>query len=424
MSRHFPDFLNAYFDYAKDNFSCDAFHRWTGLSVLAGALERRVWVDQAGRKTFPNLYVFLVSNPGEGKSSAGDLGTMRLLRKVRRDSASANFLPDQLTEAAFIDSMKNTSSFLLKVNDEQGWRIEQQHQCAHYLYASEASNTLKELAGGGEITAALTEFYDCKDIWVKKTKGGGETPLVNICCNLLVGSTFSHMNVLFPPSRILGGFASRIIYVANKETKGRKIEWEPESRSPETEALLLRDMSRIFSLSGQFTVTREFAGAFVSFFNECDGRRRSLEDERMQAFLARRHTNILKLSMLCSVSESDSLTLDIRHWERALSLLPEMDSSLDLVMDCAADPETQLGVNHIVLNIVRKAGGRISLTNFTRKIQAKGIAADVLKGTIEQMIAGKSLGFDGRTYIFLTDSDNNLKIVNDVLDVDEEAGLR
>lgn len=424
MSRHFPDFLNAYFDYAKDNFSCDAFHRWTGLSVLAGALERRVWVDQAGRKTFPNLYVFLVSNPGEGKSSAGDLGTMRLLRKVKRDAASANFLPDQLTEAAFIDSMKNTSSFLLKVNDEQGWRIEQQHQCAHYLYASEASNTLKELAGGGEITAALTEFYDCKDIWVKKTKGGGETPLINICCNLLVGSTFSHMNVLFPPSRILGGFASRIIYVANKETKGRKIEWEPQSRSPETEALLLKDMSRIFSLSGQFTVTREFAGAFVTFFNECDGRRRSLEDERMQAFLARRHTNILKLSMLCSVSESDSLTLDIRHWERALSLLPEMDTSLDLVMDSASDPQTQLGINHAVVSFLRRSGGRISRILLLRYMSTIGVSRDNVISTLQQLMEASVIGTSGTDYILLTDSDNNLKIVNDVLDVDEEAGLR
>lgn len=408
-SRNFPDFLTAYFDYARDNFSPDSFHKWVGVACVAGALERRVWVEQSRRKTFPNLYVFLVSIPGEGKSSAGDLGMLRLLRKVRRENTKVSFLPDQMTEAAFIDSMQNVTFFLKNVVDEQGnWRVDQEPQCAHFLYASEASNSLKELAGGGEITAALTEFYDCRDVWSKKTKGGGETPLNNICCNLLAGSTFSHMNVLFPPSRILGGFASRIIYVANRDTKGRKIKWEQDERSPETEAKLLTDLTRIFELSGQFSVTEEFAREYVAFFEQYDGGRRGLKDERMQAFLSRRHTNMLKLAMICSVSESDSLLLERRHWDRALTFLPEMDKSLDLVMDSAANVADQSGINYKIMRVLKQSGGNISNANLLRKCHDAGITPAALRDTILLMRESGQLGFSNGTYVLAADPDNNL----------------
>lgn len=422
MSRNFPDFLSAYFAFSRDSFSPDSFHKWTGISVLAGALERRVWINQAGRMTYPNLYVFLISNPGEGKSSAGNVGVLRLLRKVRRNGMKVSFLPDQMTEAAFIETMKGSNSFLHKVGTSDGqWRTHEVHQCAHYLYASEASNSLKELAGGGEITASLTAFYDCEDEWKKRTKGGGETDLLNVCCNILVGCTFSHMSELFPPSRILGGFASRIVYIASKERQGREIEWEPRARSADVEVKLLADLERIFSLSGQFTVTHEFAEAYVAFFRECDAHRRALRDERLQAFLARRHTNMLKLSMICAVSESDSLVLEMRHWERALSLLPEIDHSLDLVIDAAADPTTQAGVNHIIIGFIKRSGSRTSASRLRRYIIDMGISRDVLFMTLHQLLEAGLLAIEGADYVIRTYPEDNLAPANNVLDMKEEA---
>lgn len=420
MSRHFPDFLKAYYDFARDGFSPDKFHLWTGISVLAAALERRVWVMQAGRQTFPNLYVFLISIPGEGKSAAGNIGVPRLLRKVRRNGTHASFLPQQMSEAAFVDSMKANSPFLIKVLRDGQWRIEEVRQCAHFMFASEGSNTMKEMAGGGEITAALTAFYDCDDDWEKKTIGGGSTFLKNICCNILVGCTFQHMNVLFPPSRIMGGFASRITYIASKDTKGREIQWEPKERSEQTEAKLLADLNRIFCLSGQFTVTREFADAFVAFFRDCDAHRKSLEDERLQAFLARRHTNMLKLSMVCSVSESDSLVLEKRHWDTALSFLPEMDSSLELVMDSAADPNTQMGVNQLVLNFVKR-GRRVTPLSILKFLTMRGTERSIVLSTITQLTASGFLRVDSGSHLILGSEANADLHSGNGIDVKEVA---
>ena len=81
--RNFDNFLSSYMDYAVDGFCPDEFHFWTGVSVIAGALERKVWTNVTAQWTlYPNLYVLLISNPAIGKSSAGNKGVIELLREV------------------------------------------------------------------------------------------------------------------------------------------------------------------------------------------------------------------------------------------------------------------------------------------------------------------------------------------------------
>ena len=51
--------LENYLKYTSAQESPDAFHLWTGLSVLAGALQRRVYFKQGYFRVFPNLYIVL-----------------------------------------------------------------------------------------------------------------------------------------------------------------------------------------------------------------------------------------------------------------------------------------------------------------------------------------------------------------------------
>ena len=107
--RHYDNFLDAYLRYAKDNFVPEKFHFWTGISIVAAAMERKVSLPWSNKFSFyPNMYVLLVSRPGIGKSSAIVPGR-ELLRSI--EGNQINFVPDQVTEAKLIEVMQNSTMF-------------------------------------------------------------------------------------------------------------------------------------------------------------------------------------------------------------------------------------------------------------------------------------------------------------------------
>jgi hypothetical protein len=63
------NWLKAYVEYASDKYCPPEFHLWTGLSVLAGACERKVWLSNRRVTYYPNLFVMLTTYPGVGKST-------------------------------------------------------------------------------------------------------------------------------------------------------------------------------------------------------------------------------------------------------------------------------------------------------------------------------------------------------------------
>src|SRR5207244_4986143 len=57
-------------------------HFWTAVSTVAGALRRRVYIDEGTFRWFPNFYIVLVGPPGTVKKSSVISIGARLLRDV------------------------------------------------------------------------------------------------------------------------------------------------------------------------------------------------------------------------------------------------------------------------------------------------------------------------------------------------------
>jgi hypothetical protein len=208
MARHFPDWLTAYAEYAQDAFCPEKFHFWTGAATIAGALERRVWVHRGSFDLYPNIYVLLIAKPGIGKSASSSVGMNDMLRHLGTGNDAVHFLATQSSDASFAKQFESFKVFHVKGQPYT--------HSSKFLYASEASNALKEIVGGGEVTAALTEFYDCPPFF-KKSLMGYNVDLKNVCCNLLAGCTFEYLKALVPEAQSGGGFASRMIYVVQDE---------------------------------------------------------------------------------------------------------------------------------------------------------------------------------------------------------------
>lgn len=352
MARHFKDFLEAYQHYTDDNFVPENFNTWCGISAVAGALERKVWLPWSDTLSYyPNLYILMVALPGVGKSTALNK-SVGLLQEMNLAKGSMQLVPSQVTEAKFIELMGTQTSF------QHGTSLH--NQSAGYYFASEASNSLRNVYG--DFIACLTDFYDCPPHWEKATLKDDKITLKNLCLNLIAGSTFEYLSKLVTAEQVMGGFASRLIYVVH-DAKGVK-EQEFQSgmnggNSPARKDFrrkLVEDLRDIHSMVGPFSGSPEFGAAWKAWNFKFEKERQEIGSEKLQSLMARVNTNALKLSMILSASESSERRLELHHWEKALAILEEPVKKIPSIFRTAraGNTESQDGLTQAVIRLCGK----------------------------------------------------------------------
>jgi hypothetical protein len=402
--RNFPDFITAYMNYARDHFCPDEFHQWTGLSVMASAIERKVSLKQGKNYHIPNLYVMLVSHPAVGKSTAMNRG-VDLLEELRvRHNRSIRFVSNQSTEPAMVKSMLLKEYFTVAEG-----KIQIPHSSV-FFYASEASSSALQNTCGNFV-ATLTDLFDCPKKFASSTISRGDLEIENACVNLLAGSTFNYLRELVNEKSVLGGFASRLIYVVNKERKVRETKWEEEvTEDKELKDKLLEDLLQINKLAGPMKPTAGFIDRIEKWQPNFDRELIAMKSERLEAMSSRRGTYLIKLSILMSISEGDSLVVTEKHFDRALELLESVvkDNAYVLAQSMIANSaDSQSGLNLYIIRAAKTAGGTISKQSLRQAALLSGNETSRINNTLEYMVESKVLQYDmdKSTYKLLIDPD-------------------
>lgn len=412
MARNFNDFITAYLAYAEDDFCPRNFHFWSGISVLSAAVERHCWLQATPSWTLhPNLYLFLVSRPGIGKSSAGNTAT-DLIRAALPD---LHYINDQVTEAKLIQDMQAAE----KVFSPPGQ--DDMRTSAGFLYVSEASNSLKDIHGS--LLATFTDWYDCRTLWTKGTSTQGTYQINNMYFSMLVGTTFSYLKKLIPEDEVGGGFASRILYIVHDEVFERKphffesVDPAKEKERAEVRRGLIADLRSVNNCAGGFVVIPEYKKAMEEWYAITDIQTQNDPSERMQNFLTRRHTNVLKLSMILSLSQSSALVLEEHHFEKARAMIEGLYKKLPTIINISqAGSSTQSGMNQAIFAAFSKLeeGGSVPTGTMLQILILKyGFDALKAKQTLAALVDAKQLalvvGANGKNgYRLLGDPKNNL----------------
>jgi len=431
MSRNHPDFIRSYLDYAKDDFCPDLFHFWTAISMVAAALERKVWLTvEKEFSLFPNLYLFLVAAPGTGKSVASGRGVNGFLRELE----NITFISSKVSEAELINQVSKSRREYLCYGEKQ-------YQSAAYFYGSEGSNSMS--AAYGDLKPCLTDWYDCNPVWDKGlVKDDGIPTVINkVCFNMLMAVTFSSLGDLIPAKEIEGGFASRPIFIIDKDKTIRRPKWGSITHDDVAEKeLLVSDLKAIHQLSGSFSATQSVQETYEAFMPRQQILRQSITSEKMQSFIARKHVNILKLCMVFSASESDSLIIEQRHWDLALTLMNDIEKDLPFIVNFAAarsrNADSNLSVTIAVANLLKGCRGkRANYSMIFNRVSSDGAEPAAVHNGINNMMKagyvqridikenGKVISTD---LLLLRDPDDELRpqvTVEDIIEAEKQAEL-
>lgn len=283
------------------------FRKWSGIFCVAAAMEMRTWL-MTSSPLYPNLYVFIVGNPGVGKNRI-----MRVAKRYLNEIPEFYFAPTSLTGAALVDTLAISKRFIARLPEPP---IE--YNCTT-ITAEELTAFMHKY--DDEMVGLLSAFYDPdpyaqsrrgKDIKIKIDK-----PMVN----LISGTTPSNLVALMPETAWDQGFTSRVILVHSDE---RIIGDDFAGNSVEMSEDLKHDIKMIGALSGQFSVTAEYRDK-VNFWRE-KGEPPTVNHPKLLHYKTRRRVHLYKLSMVSAADRGDVLLLTAADFDRALNWLVEAET--------------------------------------------------------------------------------------------------
>ena len=323
MSRELSDWLDGYLEYTTSSEPPTSYHVWCGLAVIAGALQRRVYLQQGLERTiYPNLYVILVGPSGRTRKGVA-LGIAKdLLAKV----STVSIAPESSSgREALILAMKRASSTF---TDPTDGKIK--YHCALSAFSEELSVFLGQ--GDIKFLANLTDWYDSKDDWAYETIGRGRDAIQGVCFNMVGGTAPEWIQSMLPREAIGGGYTARVIFIVEEWKKKISPDHTLTDRENSLILSLEDDLNRINLLSGAFNYEPDAKQAYMNWYINEDKKMREgytpVSDHRFAAYCERRTTHIRKVMMLLSASRGDSLRIEVQDFDRALALMLDAETKM------------------------------------------------------------------------------------------------
>jgi hypothetical protein len=307
------DFIDLYLDYTKGQESPRDFHFWTAVSLLSGAVGRKIWLPRGHDMLYPNHYVILVAGSAMSrKSSAINIG-VGLLRR-----ATQNKIDSGLTHGiSTILSGKMTPEALCRAISSRGLEgmletdakpvIAEKTSRPCYLFSSELGVFLSKAAQSNGLVDLLIDWYDCPDVFEYITKTSGSDYVYEVFVSLLSATTPDWIAQNVTSSVFNQGFVGRVIFVHSERSNIRIAHPVVDSALEKLRDRLVTHIEHRMGMEGEMELTRDAWDYFEAWYNK----REELPglDNVQSGFFGREHTHVLKLAMTYSIARRRTLRI-------------------------------------------------------------------------------------------------------------------
>lgn len=312
--RRFEDWHDAFMEYTEHLASTPMFRKWTGISLIAAALERKTWVFTLGQNLYPNLYIALVAPPGIGKTVLTSTAQQFFLELPKH-----HLSPSAMSRASMADALREAERHVVRPTEHPPTITFN----SMYIVTNELSSLIP--AYDNDFMGTLTELYDGKRYREKKRGKDLEYTLKDPQLNLLVATTPSYLNEIMPEGAWDQGFISRVIMVYSGMSEKKdlfaedKIKVEPFRK-------LVTDYKSISELYGKMGWTEDAAAAITKWYKANNP---PVPDHpKLIWYNTRRTAQVLKLCQVASASRGDDLVITLEDYERALDWLLEVEAEM------------------------------------------------------------------------------------------------
>lgn len=288
--------------------SPEIFRTWAAIGAISAALERRCWTAPNGTPLYPNLCIFLVGRPGVGKTQS-----LSQALNIIHSVSEIKVAPDDSTKAALVDFLAEDARKRITLAGELH-EYNSIFACAHELGVLIKEHDL-------EFLSFLSSLYDSPDMHEERRRGRKENPLLRIIrpsITFVAGTTPGYLSSVFPEAAWSQGFMARTICVYSSHVVKPPL-FGQRVNNTKLQKDLIQDLSAITKLQGEFTWTAEAENLISTWYN--DNCPPIPTHSRLANYATRRPIQALKLCMIFSAAQSNSMEITADHVTSALDLL-------------------------------------------------------------------------------------------------------
>lgn len=311
-----PDWINTFLKQTEPIDAPQAFRLWSGITTLAGILERRVWTRTRYDRLYPNLYTVLIGDPASGKTNS-----MREARKTVAGITDFKVGPDNPTKASFLDEL---DAAVRTINHFVFHAMTVFCEELHVLIPSYDEAFLGD----------LSNLFDNPDKYNSPRRSAKSLSIDFPTLNILACATPAALD-MFPEIAWSQGFASRLMLIwGYKQSNGPIDMFDTERRNYKHKNLIDLNTTFFTELSGEFHWAGPSRLEYNKWFNA--GMPPRPEHSKLKNYSGRRNIHVLKLSMISSVSAGHFPTVELSDFQRAQHWLLDAESRMPDVFKAAA----------------------------------------------------------------------------------------
>ena len=370
LTRKLPNWIDAFLLYTENSEPPRLFRKWTAISCLASAMQRKCCVEWGTALTFyPNLFIVLVGPSATGKGTAMNPG-LDIISEIPSIRMAANATSLQ----ALIRHLKDTNLTDIDLNTGE---------TAYHSSLTIFSKEFTVFLGyhNRELMSSLCDWYDCDKKWSYDTISRSKEEIIGVWVNLLGGTTPDLIQSSLPIESIGGGLTSRIIFVC--EEKKAKLVPMPTQTQKEIQLreYLLHDLEKVALLSGKFSYTSGFVDLWTDWCIKAEANP-PFYDKKFEGYMGRRRTHLMKLAMIVSASHGQhdmSMTSD--DLQDAIEVLEEVEVNMEGVFKGVGKSDIASLMNQSIAFFAASRTKDIPYYLF-----AKHFASDMDKLTMDRVI--------------------------------------
>ena len=313
------DIITDFVAWTEDDPSPELYRRWSAITMVAGALERRVWLRTGAYRTFPNLYTMLVGAPGVGKGIVNK--TKNLMRKVQtRDGKpffSISF--DTETPQGLVDSLGEAE----KTFEIPGGR---KITYSYFLVAEEFGQIMPVF--DMYFVSLLNGLYNNTPSYAARTRHG-KPPIHEIkwgVLNFLAGVQPAYIASQFPEETWTTGLGRRCMMIFDDTPMRYTNPFLETEGIKELEPPLLESLSELSTWYGQIEWGKEAMEAMIEWWHGKQARPVP-GHSKLTAYNRNRQMNLLKLCTVSMASrKGEEFEISLLDFSRAKSWLLEAEA--------------------------------------------------------------------------------------------------
>lgn len=308
------DFVDSFVAFTDERPSPELFRRWSAITTLSGALEKRIWTVTKAGPQYANLYTMLVAPPGVGKSQA-----INPAEKLLMATKKFKIAPHSVTAAAFIDALLGAQ--VHKILDPALPPIIYHHL---FVFAAELGVFLNTYDLG--FLSVINVLFDHPHSYREERRHSLKDPIdiPNPMTTLLVGSQPGFLATLLPDTAWSMGWTSRLLMVYASTPVKVPLFGEYTNM----DALEQKLVDKLDECAEYYGEMKWDKAAITEIMRWLDDDCRPIPDHpKLANYNPRRGTIFaVKLAMVSAMSRGDELAIRKQDVERAIGWLLEIES--------------------------------------------------------------------------------------------------